>query len=86
MLAGTGTVLDATQAQRLGLVDQVVPRASFEESWRTLARSLATAPAGAIKQVVSGTASPDEAVAAFARLWVSDAHWAAADRVLTRGT
>jgi hypothetical protein len=26
-----------------------------------------------------------EAVAAFARLWVSDEHWAAADRVMNKG-
>ncbi len=26
-----------------------------------------------------------EAVAAFARLWVSDEHWAAADKVMKRG-
>src|ERR1700712_2312721 len=37
LLAGTGSVLDATEAQRLGLLDVVVPRASFEEEWRALA-------------------------------------------------
>jgi hypothetical protein len=29
--------------------------------------------------------STTEAVAAFARLWVSDEHWAAADKVMKRG-
>jgi enoyl-CoA hydratase len=83
LLAGTGTVLNADEAHRLGLVDLVVPRASFEDEWRTLARKLATVSAGEIKRVVAG-AAPAEAVAAFARLWVSDEHWAAADRVMNR--
>ncbi|MFF4272750.1 enoyl-CoA hydratase/isomerase family protein [Streptomyces sp. NPDC001536] len=85
MLAGSGAVLDAAEAQRLGLVDQVLPRAAFEEGWRALARSLATVPAGEVKRVVSDGTSADDAVRAFARLWVADAHWAAAERVLTRG-
>lgn len=83
LLAGTGTVLDATAAERIGLVNRVVPRSSFAADWRALARALATRPAGEIKRVIAG-ASPDEAVAAFARLWVSDEHWAAADRLQQR--
>ena len=83
LLAGTGTILDAGEAERVGLVDRVVPRASFEEEWRTTARKLASVPAGEIKRVIVGT-SPDQAVAAFAALWVSDAHWVAADRVMNR--
>jgi enoyl-CoA hydratase/carnithine racemase len=84
LLAGTGTILDAGEAERVGLLDRVVPRASFEEEWRAVARKLAHPAAGEIKRVVRG-ASPEEAVAAFARLWVADAHWAAADRVMNRG-
>ena len=84
LLAGTRAVLDAAEAHRVGLVDVVVPRASFEEEWRTVARKLATLPAGEIKRVVAGASAP-EAVAAFARLWVTDEHWAAADRVMNRG-
>ncbi|GAB2960732.1 enoyl-CoA hydratase/isomerase family protein [Streptomyces pseudoechinosporeus] len=84
MLAGSGAVLDAEEAQRVGLVDRILPRASFEEGWRSLARSLATAPAGEIKRVVGGGSSADEAVRAFARLWVADAHWEAADRAMAR--
>jgi enoyl-CoA hydratase len=83
LLAGTGTILEAADAERVGLVDRVVPRADFDTEWRSTARKLATAPAGRIKRVMAG-ASPDEAVAAFAGLWVSDEHWAAADRVLNR--
>ncbi|WP_210588560.1 enoyl-CoA hydratase/isomerase family protein [Streptomyces sp. GESEQ-35] len=84
MLAGSGTVLEAAEAERLGLVDRVLPRDSFEEGWRSLARSLATAPAGEIKRVVAGGTSADEAVRAFARLWTADAHWEAADRATAR--
>ncbi|HEY7050512.1 MAG TPA: enoyl-CoA hydratase/isomerase family protein [Mycobacterium sp.] len=83
MLAGSGTVLDAEQAERIGLIDRVVPRASFDASWRALAASLANRPAGEIKRVIGGV-SPDEAVASFARLWVGDAHWEAADKVMRR--
>ena len=83
LLAGTGTILDAGEAERVGLVDRVVPRALFEEEWRATARKLASVPARDIKRVIAGT-SPDEAVAAFAALWVSDAHWVAADRVMNR--
>jgi enoyl-CoA hydratase len=80
LLAGAGTVLDAAEAQRIGLVDRVVPRASFNDEWRRVAGLLATRPAGEIKRVMAGV-SPAEAVAAFAALWVSDEHWQAADRM-----
>ncbi|MGC1738991.1 enoyl-CoA hydratase/isomerase family protein [Mycobacterium sp.] len=83
MLAGTGAVLTADQAEKVGLVDRVLPRATFETEWRSLARALANRPAGDIKRVVSGVPASD-AVAAFASLWVSDEHWAAADRVMKR--
>jgi enoyl-CoA hydratase len=85
LLAGTGTVLDAAEAQRIGLIDRVLPRSSFHDGWRSLARSLANRPAGEIKRVIGGV-SPHEAVAAFARLWVADAHWQAADKVMRRAT
>ena len=83
LLAGTGTVLDAAAAERIGLVDRVLPRASFDDDWRGIARALATRPAGEIKRVMSGVPTT-AAVAAFARLWVSDEHWAAADTVMKR--
>jgi enoyl-CoA hydratase len=80
LLAGTGHPVGAAEALRIGLVDQVVPRVSFGESWRALARALANRPAGEIKRVIAGVA-PEEAVASFARLWVADEHWEAADKV-----
>jgi enoyl-CoA hydratase len=84
LLAGTGAVLDAAEAESMGLVDRVLPRSTFDEDWRRVARALATRPAGEIKRVVGGVPA-DEAVRAFARLWVSDAHWHAAHRVMNRG-
>jgi enoyl-CoA hydratase/carnithine racemase len=83
LLAGTGIVLDAVHAERIGLVDQVLPRSTFDEDWRRVARALSARPAGEIKRVIDGV-SPEEAVNAFARLWVRDAHWHAADRVMNR--
>src|SRR5271166_369776 len=83
LLAGTGNALNAFEAERIGLVDLVLPRASFDEGWRSVARSLARHPAAEIKRVISGV-SPDEAIASFARLWVADAHWQAAERVMNR--
>ncbi len=84
LLAGTGSVLSAAEAEQVGLIDRVLPRASFDDDWRAIARALASRPAGEIKRVVRGV-STTEAVAAFARLWVSDEHWAAADKVMKRG-
>lgn len=83
MLAGSGTILRAAEAQQLGLIDRVVPRASFADEWRSLAKSLANRPAGEIKKVIAG-ATPQQAIDAFAGLWVSDEHWDAADRVMNR--
>jgi enoyl-CoA hydratase len=83
MLAGTGTILDAAAAERVGLVDQVLPRASFEQGWRSTAAALANRSAAEIKRVIAG-ATPAEAVSAFAHLWVADEHWAAAEKVMTR--
>jgi enoyl-CoA hydratase len=83
LLAGTGVVLDAVHAERIGLIDQVLPRSTFDEDWRRVAKALSSRPAGEIKRVIDGV-SPEEAVNAFARLWVRDAHWHAADRVMNR--
>jgi enoyl-CoA hydratase/carnithine racemase len=83
LLAGAGTVLDAAEAERIGLVDKAFPRSSFDEGWRAVAKALASRPAGEIKRVMRGVPTT-EAVTAFARLWVADEHWAAADKVMKR--
>jgi hypothetical protein len=64
-------------------VDKAFPRSSFDEGWRAVAKALASRPAGEIKRVMRGVPTT-EAVTAFARLWVADEHWAAADKVMKR--
>jgi enoyl-CoA hydratase/carnithine racemase len=87
LLATTGERIDAPEAHRIGLFDRVYPRATFEESWRALASAIAASPSTAIKRVISAAAPhhhPEleaSAAAEFAALWVSDAHWKAADQV-----
>src|SRR5205085_7477885 len=94
MLAiATGEVYDAEAAQRLGLVDVVVPRASFDKEWRMLAeRMAATAPgtSRAVKSVVAAAAPSTHpeletnATDVFARLWTADAHWVAVEALEQR--
>jgi enoyl-CoA hydratase len=83
LLAGTGRILTAQEAHQAALVDHLIPRESFDAEWRHIAKVLASRPAGEIKRVMRGVTTT-EAVAAFARLWVSDEHWAAADKVMKR--
>ncbi|MEX5710537.1 MULTISPECIES: enoyl-CoA hydratase/isomerase family protein [Parafrankia] len=84
LLAGTGVTLGAAEAERLGLLDRVLPRAEFDAGWRALARSLATPPARAIKYVMSDGVGAEESARTFARLWVADEHWAAVERATKR--
>jgi len=93
LLVGLGRRLGAADAERLGLIDLVVPRADFDASLRELAESLGNLPptaAAAIKAVIAA-ARPhvhrDQeagAVAHFARLWASEEHWLAVDRMSIR--
>src|SRR5262249_18460161 len=85
MLAGTGTVLDAAEAMRVGLVDRGLPRPSFADGLRGLARSLANPSACAIKRVTSGALTAEQAAHAFAELWVADEHWDASERMMNGG-
>jgi hypothetical protein len=77
--------VDMAEALRIRLVDRVYPRASFESSWRSLAQRIAASPSRPIKSVIAAAAPHHHpgletpAAAAFASLWVADAHWAAAD-------
>jgi enoyl-CoA hydratase/carnithine racemase len=84
----TGEIYEATVAQGLGLIDVVVPRAIFDDEWRGVAQRMAALAPGttrAVKAVIAAAVPsvPAEleadAAAAFAELWISDAHWAAVD-------
>ena len=86
----TGELYDAPTAQRLGLVDMVVPRNTFDTEWRRLARQMADAAPGttrAVKSVISAavpSVHPDleaDATEAFAQLWTGHAHWTAAEEL-----
>ena len=70
----------APSAERIGLIDRVLPPASLHDDWRSIARLLASRAEGVIRG-----ATTTEAVSAFARLWRSDEHWSAADKVMKRG-
>ena len=89
----TGEIYDAEGAQRLGLVDVVVPRETFDKEWRALAERIAgTAPgtSRAVKSVIAAAAPTvhphleEDATATFARLWTADAHWAAVEALEER--
>ena len=58
MLAGTGTILGAGEAERLGLIDKVVPRASFDDEWRSLATALANDSAAKPKAKIETPGRP----------------------------
>ena len=84
----TGQLYDAASAERLGLVDRVVPRPQFDNEWRCLAQALASTAPGttrAVKSVIDAAVPPcrpelaPDAIDAFARLWEADAHWAAVE-------
>ncbi|QEC46528.1 enoyl-CoA hydratase/isomerase family protein [Baekduia soli] len=89
LLIARGTTLTAGEAEALGLVDVVAPRAEFDAAWRELAQTFVDLPPGTGRSVkdVLAAAHPSHhptlegpAVRHFARLWVGDAHWAAAER------
>lgn len=89
----TGEIYDAATARDLGLLDTVVPRSEFEQTWRSLAARLADLAPGAgaaIKAVVDAaypsTRTDLEAAAVdrFATLWVADAHWDAVQAMQTK--
>ena len=88
LLIGTGKSISASTAAEYGIFDVVCPRAEFEDSWRSLAAALAELPIEVVRSIktVVGAAQPNKhphlestAVAHFARAWVDDAHWAAAE-------
>jgi enoyl-CoA hydratase/carnithine racemase len=91
LLITTAEKLGTAEAHRIGLIDRVYPRAEFDDSWRALARRIAASPSRSIKSVIARAAPHHHpgfegpAAEAFAELWVSEDHWAAAG-VLRKAT
>jgi enoyl-CoA hydratase/carnithine racemase len=90
LLIGTGKTLTAAEAERMGLLDVVFPRAEFEAGWKALASEFAALgpdATSAIKATIAAAkphhhpALEADAVRAFAKLWVSEDHWDAAKRL-----
>lgn len=93
LAVATGDLYDAATAERIGLVDVVVPRADFEREWRGLAGRMAALAPGttrSVKSVIDAAVPaihPDlaaDATEVFARLWTADAHWAAVEALKRR--
>jgi enoyl-CoA hydratase/carnithine racemase len=93
LLLTSGRAVDAARAEEIGLVDEVVERARFEEGWRTLAASIASAPPNVVRSIKSVLAAVRpaihpttrrDAVRAFAELWVAPDHWRLAEEADSR--
>jgi len=89
----TGEIYDAEAARRLGLIDVVVPRETFDKEWQTLAERLAATAPGttrAVKSVIAPAVPSvhphleEDATDAFARLWTAEAHWEAVEALELR--
>lgn len=89
----TGHVLSAQEAYEYRLVERVIDRASFDETAHALLAQIASAAplaARGIKAVLTGCVpAPASELAqmatrAFARSWVADEHWEAAERAAQR--
>ena len=71
LLLTSGRAVDALRAQEIGLVDEVIERAHFEEGWRSLAAAIAAAPAEVVRSIkavvaaVRPTVHPATATDAF---------------------
>jgi enoyl-CoA hydratase/carnithine racemase len=78
----TGELIDAIEAQRMGLADRVVPPGEVVDAAFELARAIARNPRGsvrAIKRMVDAEPSSAEEAQAFeadlfARTWISEDH------------
>jgi enoyl-CoA hydratase len=92
-LLTTGRTIDATEAKAIGLFEEVVARAAFEDRVEELAAELADVPLQAlagIKRAADSAlpyARPElaaDATADFARSWVAETHWEAMARAQER--
>lgn len=88
-LLTTGRTIDAEEAWRIGLFEELAPRSSLDERVAALGEELARVPVAAlagIKRAAEAAqpyARPELAAAAnrdFARAWVDDEHWRALEK------
>jgi enoyl-CoA hydratase len=86
--------LSASEAQQIGLVNDVVTRDHFDQRLEALSAAAAQLPITVLKPLkglvdeVQPPTSPmttRRAVDAFATAWVSDDHWSAVDQMVSRG-
>jgi len=82
----SGKLMPADEAFELGLVEMVVPSATFEQTLHEIALGIAGAPPAAVAGIKSSVNSvrphrhpelADTTVEAFARTWADPAHWKA---------
>lgn len=88
-----GQPVAAAEAQQLGLVEVVVPKAMFEDRLRVVAIAIAAAPPAAVAGIKSSVNAvhphrypelADTTVEAFARTWADPAHWEAVEKMERR--
>ena len=82
----SGKLMPADEAFELGLVEMVVPSATFEQTLHEIALGIAAAPPAAVAGIKSSVNSvrphrhpelADTTVEAFARTWADPSHWKA---------
>ncbi len=80
----SGRAMNASDAAKIGLIDEVLPRAGFDAGWRKLAARLARLPTSVTRSIKASVAAVQpgihpgtqaRAVRAFAELWASPDHW-----------
>jgi enoyl-CoA hydratase len=88
-----GQPVAAGDALQLGLVEMVVPRATFEARLHEFAVAIAAAPPAAVAGIKSAVNAvrpnrnpelADTTVEAFARTWADPAHWKAVEKMEKR--
>jgi enoyl-CoA hydratase len=92
MLLG-GQLMAAADALQLGLVELVVPSATFDQRLKEIARGIAAAPPAPVAGIKSSVNAvrphrnpelADTTVEAFARTWADPAHWRAVEKMAKR--
>jgi enoyl-CoA hydratase len=85
----TGELMPAPEAMQLGLLETVVPSATFDERLQEIASGIAAAPPAAVAGIKSSVNAvrphrnpelADETIESFARAWVDPAHWEAVEK------